>query len=201
MDEAILVQAAQEGDLDAFNRLVLAHQDAAYNVACRILLDEDAADDATQTAFISAYRSLKTYRGGSFRAWVLRMVTNACLDELRRRKRRPTTPLEPETGDGEEMESPAWLAGSDPSPEESLSQQELKQALAHCLQALQADFRAVVVLVDLQGLDYREAACVIGKPVGTIKSRLARARLRMRDCLQDQGELLPAEFRQMGRES
>ena len=95
MDEVALVQAAQKGDLDSFNRLVLAYQEMAYNLAYRMLSDEDAASDATQTAFFSAYRSLSSYRGGSFRAWVMRMVTNTCYDELRRRQRHPTTPLEP----------------------------------------------------------------------------------------------------------
>lgn len=109
MDEAQCIARALEGDLEAFNQLVLAYQDSAYNLAYRMLNDPDAAADVTQSAFIAAYRSLKTYRGGSFRAWVLRMVTNACYDELRRRKRRPTVALEPLNRDEEEIESPAWL--------------------------------------------------------------------------------------------
>src|SRR5512142_1843577 len=102
MDEPALIRDAQTGDLDAFNRLVLAYQDIAFNLALRMLNDEDAAADATQTAFISAYRNLHAYRGGSFRAWVLRMVTNSCYDELRKRHRHPTTSLEPMTDDDEE---------------------------------------------------------------------------------------------------
>ena len=82
MDEAGLIQDAVRGDLDAFNRLVLAYQDMAYNIAFRMLSDEGAAEDATQTAFISAYRNLASYRGGSFKAWVMRMVTNTCYDCL-----------------------------------------------------------------------------------------------------------------------
>ena len=101
MDEIALVESARKGDLDAFNRLVLAYQGLAYNVAARMLSDFDLAEDVTQTAFLSAYRSLDTFRGGSFKAWVMRMVTNACYDELRRRQRRPTTPLEPMTDDEE----------------------------------------------------------------------------------------------------
>jgi RNA polymerase sigma-70 factor (ECF subfamily) len=95
MDEPDLIRAAQHGDLDAFNRLVLAYQDNVFNTALRILGDEDLASDASQEAFISAFRGLNGYRGGSFRAWLLRTVTNACYDELRRRKRRPSIPLEP----------------------------------------------------------------------------------------------------------
>src|SRR5512147_1743457 len=129
MDEIGLVRSAQKGDLDAFNRLVLAYQDMAFNLAYRMLSDEAAAEDATQTAFLSAYRALDSYRGGSFRAWVLRMVTNSCYDELRRRQRRPTTPLEPvDAEDEEEIESPAWMADDGPSPEQALERRELDGA-------------------------------------------------------------------------
>ena len=99
MDEPALIHDAQHGDLEAFNRLVLAYQDALYNTALRILGDDSQAADATQEAFISAFRSLNSYRGGSFKAWLLRTVTNACYDELRRQKRRPTVPLEPANAD------------------------------------------------------------------------------------------------------
>src|SRR5512142_970007 len=110
MDESALILAAQRGDLDSFNTLVLAQQEVVFNTALRILNDDELAADAAQEAFLSAFRALNTYRGGSFRAWLLRMVTTACYDELRRRKRRPTTPLEPATDDGEDVESPRWLA-------------------------------------------------------------------------------------------
>ena len=195
INEVGLIQDAKNGDLDAFNCLVLAYQDLLYNQAYRMLGEEEAAADATQNAFISAYRNVCSYRGGSFRAWLLRIVTNACYDELRRRKRRPTTPLEPLDGDDEEVESPGWLADPAESPEQAAERAELSRALKHCLEDLSPEFRSVVVLVDLQGLDYLEAAQVIGSPVGTVKSRLARARLRMRDCLQGFWELLPAAFR------
>lgn len=195
MDETALIHDAQRGDLDAFNRLVLAYQDALYNTALRILADEDLAADATQEAFISAFRALNSYRGGSFKAWLLRTVTNACYDELRRQKRRPTTPLEPATDDDDEMESPRWLADTSMSPEEISEADELEHAIQHCLNALPVDFRAVVVMADIQGLDYTEIAIAARTPLGTIKSRLARARLRLRECLQDFWELLPAQFR------
>jgi RNA polymerase sigma-70 factor (ECF subfamily) len=195
MDEPALIRDAQHGDLNAFNSLVLSYQDVVFNTALRILGDEDRAADASQDAFISAFRALNSYRGGSFRAWLLRTVTNACYDELRRKKRRPTTPLEPETGDGEEMETPRWLTDPNASPEEQLDKAELEHAIQHCLENLPTDFRLVVVLADIQGLDYSEVAETIRKPLGTIKSRLARARLRLRECLQAFGELLPAAFR------
>jgi RNA polymerase sigma-70 factor, ECF subfamily len=196
MDESQLVLAAQKGDLDAFNRLVLTYQEIAFNVAYRILSDEDASDDATQNAFLSAYRNINSYRGGSFRAWLLRIVTNACYDELRRRKRRPTTPLEPLDNDSEEeIESPSWLADDGPGPEEHFERRELDRAVQSCLEGLPDEFRVVVVMIDIQGFDYEEVSQVIGKPLGTIKSRLARARLKVRNCLQGVWELLPVEFR------
>lgn len=195
MDESALIRDAQRGDLAAFNRLVLAYQDMLYNTACRIMGDGEAAADATQEAFISAFRKLKSYRGGSFKAWLLRIVTNACYDELRRKKRRPSTPLEPLTANDEAMESPRWLADPAASPEAQAENRELERAIQDCIQSLPEDFRAVVILTDIQGLDYKEAAAALKKPLGTIKSRLARARLRLRDCLQAVRELLPAAFR------
>ncbi len=195
MDEPALIRDAKRGDLNAFNRLVLHYQDMLYNTAYRVLGDPALAADATQEAFILAFRKLKSYRGGSFKAWLLRIVTNACYDELRRQKRRPSTPLEPMTENDEEMQNPRWLADPSASPEEQVETFELEQAIQDCIENLPPDFRAVVVLTDIQGLDYKEAASVLKKPLGTIKSRLARARTRLRDCLQAVRELLPAAFR------
>ena len=100
MDEPARIHSAQRGELDALNTLILHYQDMVFNTAVRILNDEDLAADAAQEAFISAFRSIATFRGGSFKAWLMRTVTNACYDELRRQKRRPTTPLEPDTAEG-----------------------------------------------------------------------------------------------------
>ena len=194
MDEFALIQSAQHGDLDAFNSLVLVYQDNLFNTALRILNDEELAADATQEAFLSAFRGINTYRGGSFKAWLMRTVTNACYDELRRRKRRPTTPLEPDI-DSDEMETPRWLADPALTPEGQAEADELEHAIQHCLENLPLEFRTVVVMADLQGLDYSDVAVATRMPLGTIKSRLARARLRLRECLQGFRELLPAAFR------
>lgn len=196
MDELALIQSAQKGDLDAFNRLVLKYQDNLYNLAYRMLGDGDLAEDATQTTFISAYRNLSSFRGGSFKSWLFRMVSNNCLDELRRQKRHPQTMLEPVSPDkDEEFESPAWLKDEHPDPETALVLKELEQGVQHCLNTLSEEFKIVVVLVEIEGLDYQEAARVIKTPLGTIKSRLARARLKLRDCLHGFKELLPEPFR------
>ena len=193
-DAPNLVKSAQEGNLDAFNRLVLSYQDQVYNLAYRMLGDDDSAEDATQNAFISAYRNLATYRGGSFRSWLLRILTNTCIDELRRRKCHPVFALEPETNAGEEIESPRWLADDNPSPEETVERTEMERIIQHSLNELPDEFRSVVVMVDIQGMDYEEVSAVIGKPLGTIKSRLVRARLKLRRSLQNIKEGINNEF-------
>ncbi len=197
MDEEALIQDAQHGDLDAFNRLVLAYQSPVYNVALRILGDEAAADDAAQEAFISAYKAIGSFRGGSFKGWLMRIVTNACYDELRRRKRRPQEALEElnPLGEPEEVDSAGFLPSEDEEPEAAAERTELARALKDCIQGLAFEFRVVAVLVDVQGYNYKEAAEAIDKPLGTVKSRLARARARLQECLQAHGELLPLEMR------
>jgi RNA polymerase sigma-70 factor (ECF subfamily) len=122
---------------------------------------------------------------------LLRIVTNACYDEFRRRKRRPAASLEKleEQGDILASESAHWEQIAVENPEDQAARAEVRKALKICLERLPVDFRVVTVLVDIQGYDYRAAAEVINKPVGTVKSRLARARERMRDCLQQRREL------------
>jgi len=196
MDELELAIAARGGDLNAFNRLVLIHQKLAYNLAYRILSDPSSAEDATQLAMIAAYNNIKGFRGGSFKAWLLRIVTNQCYDELRRQKRQPRVSLEPVSQkDDEEIESPDWLADDNPSPEETIVTAELETAIQHCLNDLPDEFRMIVVMVDVEGLDYMEVSRAINRPLGTVKSRLARARLRLQDCLREYQELLPEKFR------
>ena len=195
MDEEQLIHAAQAGDLDAFNRLVLNYQNLAFNIAYRLLGDDPAAEDVTQDAFISAFKNLRSYRGGLFKAWLLRIVTNGSYDELRRRQRRPQMPLEPEDKNGDDVPDPAWLADPGEGPHDLAERVELSAAIQRCLAQLEAEFRAAVVLVDVQGMDYAEAAQILRKPLGTIKSRLARARGRLQLCLQGFVELLPDRFR------
>lgn len=195
MDEQALIQDALNGNLDAFNGLVLHYQDMAYNVAYRVMGEHGAASDACQEAFISAYQKLHQYRGGSFKSWLLRIVTNACYDELRRRQRRPVTPLMPEMDDGETLEDPYWIEDDQATPEEQAEQVALEKAIQHCISELEEKFRTILVLVDVEGMDYEAASEVAETPLGTVKSRLARARSRVQDCLQGFWELLPEIFR------
>ena len=184
VNEMSLIRAATRGDLNAFNLLVLAYQDVLYNQACYMLGEPETAADITQNAMISAYHHLKTYRGGSFRNWLLRIVTNACNDELRRRKHFPTVSLDPINEDGEDLESPHWLIDPGESPEDRTIRAELGETIQDCLYQLPTHFRDPLMLVDIQGLDYVETAAVLGQPLGTIKSRIYRARSRLRSCLE-----------------
>ena len=193
MDEEKLIARAQEGDVSAYNRLVLHYQDIVYNVAYRIMNEPGAADDAAQEAFISAYKAIKRFRGGSFKSWLLRIVTNSCYDELRRRKRRPQSSLEEIT---EEFESPAFLADQDSvGPEEHRQQVELMDAVQRCMEELPDEQRVATVLCDVEGYDYKEIADIMSTSLGTVKSRISRGRSKLRDCLQTVAELLPAAYR------
>ncbi|MFO7320611.1 MAG: sigma-70 family RNA polymerase sigma factor [Chloroflexota bacterium] len=197
-DEAALIEVARRGDLSAFNALVLRYQNIVYTVAYRIMGDQQSASDATQEAFISAFRRLSTFRGGSFRSWLLRITANACYDELRRLKRRPATSLE-ELPSAESDDGPSLPDDTD-TPEEVIEQSELRNAIQQCIQALGEDQRTVMVLSDVDGLSYQEIADVTGANLGTIKSRLSRARAAVRDCLQAVQELLPSAYRLMDNE-
>ena len=197
MDEPALIRDAQRGDLNAFNRLVLEYQTTVYHLAYRIMGESDSAADATQEAFISAYKNLRHYRGGSFKAWLMRIVTNACYDELRRRRRRPAASLEAlaVVDKGPDAEAEAALVSHDESPEDHAQRRELAREIQNCLDHLPDDMRAVVVMSDVMEMDYAEIAASTGLALGTVKSRLSRARARMRDCLQHVRELLPAAYR------
>jgi RNA polymerase sigma-70 factor (ECF subfamily) len=193
MDEAALIKDAQRGEINAYNTLVLHHQEQAFNVAYRIMGDPDSAADATQEAFIAAYKAIHSFRGGSFRAWLLRIVTNACYDELRRRKRRPQASLEALHVEDESAGSS--LTAHTESPEGYTQRRELQAAIMTCLQGLPEDQRAIAILSDIEGMTYEEIAETVGVALGTVKSRLSRSRARLRDCLQGFRELLPAAYR------
>jgi RNA polymerase sigma factor (sigma-70 family) len=192
MDEEALIASARKGDTRAFNQLVLLYQGMAYNVAYRILGDADAAADATQDAFLSAFKAIRQFRGGSFKAWILRIVTNSCYDQLRSKQRRPAESL-----DDLNVEEDHLRLLRDPSeqPDEYVERQQLNQALEAGIRRLPAEQRIVLVLSDVQGLDYQEIAAATGLSLGTVKSRLSRGRARLRDLLLERRELLPARYR------
>ncbi len=193
--ETTLIQAAQRGDLDAFNQLVLRYQNLLFGIALRLLNDEDVASDAVQEALISAFRRFHTFRGDSLRSWLARVVVNACYDEMRKKRRQHSMPLEQYNAEGDEIETSYWLVDAQADPELQFETSELEGAIQKSLNKLPPIYRLMLVLVDIEGLSYEEAAMAAHIPVGTVKSRLARARLQMQKSLQAAGELLPASYR------
>jgi RNA polymerase sigma-70 factor (ECF subfamily) len=192
-EEKASVEAARRGDVDAFNLLVELYQRLAYNVAYRTLGSPEEACDAMQDAFLSAFRALGEFRGGSFKAWLLRIVVNACYDQLRRRQRHPTSSLDALAEEGEATTNMPPDPG--PGPELEVLRGETAEVIQQALGNLATDQRVVVVLCDVQGLSYEEAAAALEVPVGTIKSRLSRARAHLRDELAARGELPAAVLR------
>ncbi len=177
-----LVRRVQDRDLEAFNQLVLLHQDSVFRQALWILNDAAAAEDASQEAFLLAYRKIQSFHGGSFRAWLLKITTNCCLDLIRFSKRRPCQPFGAilKAGEGEENEL-GWLNDPADPPEKVIERNETGEAIRRAVQKLAPEFRLPVILIDLQELDYVEASAILQIPLGTLKSRLARARLKLRD--------------------
>lgn len=192
MDEQELISRSQAGDVDAFNLLVEQYQRLAYNLALRMLGNRDMAEDATQDAFVSAYRAISKFRGGSFKSWILRITANSCHDKLRSSKRAQLVSLDDmlaEVGDIPQ------IADNAESPEDHALRRELGRLLNEGIAHLPEDQRLVVILSDVQDLSYEEITQVTGSSLGTVKSRLNRGRARLRDYLMRHRELLPAEFR------
>ncbi|MBI2862361.1 MAG: sigma-70 family RNA polymerase sigma factor, partial [Chloroflexi bacterium] len=186
----------RRGQAEAFNVLVQQYQNLVYSVALRLLANVDDAADATQDAFLSAYQAIGRFRGGSFRAWLLRITTNCCYDRLRAARRRPASPW---SSLGEQAPDIETIADASTPPEEELLNAELMEDIQQGLMTLPEEFRAAVVLSDIQGMSYEEIAEVLGCSVGTVKSRLSRGRARLRDYLV-QRELIPQSYRPNYRE-
>ncbi|WIG61425.1 MAG: RNA polymerase sigma factor RpoE [Ktedonobacterales bacterium] len=195
--ERELVERSQRGDRDAFNRLVEYYQAGAYALALRMVGDADAAADITQDAFFSAYRAIGSFRGSSFRAWLFRIVSNGCYDHFRAQARRPAVSLEAaleEDGDGDayghgsDWHMPKSLIDPTWDPERATLRGETIQRIEAAMQKLPPEQRLALILSDIQGLSYDEIARVMDTSLGTVKSRIARARAHMRGILLRQGE-------------
>jgi RNA polymerase sigma-70 factor, ECF subfamily len=184
-DAEFLIHNALEGDLDAFNKLVLAYQSMAYNHALTLLGDPALAEDATQDSFLKAFQALHSFRQGSFRGWLLRIVTNTSYDLFRKSKRHPLLSLFIENEDREDIDAAAWLVDPNESVQRTVEQNEISQEIHRIISELPDDYRSVLLLIDLHELDYVEVAQALQIPLGTVKSRLARARIRMREKLKN----------------
>lgn len=198
MNEPAMIAAAQKGDVPSFNQLVRMYQTMVYHTAYRVLGDSDAASDATQDAFVNAYKNIKSFRGGSFKAWLLRIVTNTCYDQLRAKKRKPTASLDALLVDPDNP-APGLGEAREESPHEHAERSELAYWIDQGLQTLPYDQRITLVLSDIDGFAYEEIAQVTNTNVGTVKSRLSRARAHMRNYLLKQQELLPESYRLKNR--
>ncbi len=178
-----LVRAAQQGELASFNALIRRHEQAVFNVCLRLLRDVQAAEDATQDTFVKGWTAIHTFQGDLIRPWLLRIATNRCFDLLRARNRRPARSLDAEPFEIE----PDWTsqAGQEEHPEAFAVRAELALHLERALASLPDDQRLAVILVDVQGYGYDEVAAVTGAPLGTVKSRISRARTRLRQTLRD----------------
>jgi len=175
--DAELATASGQGDPAAFGELVLRHQDRAFNLAFRLTGSPEDAADAVQEAFLKAYRGIPSFRRqSSFYTWLFRILVN----EVRSRRRsgaarRPSFSLDAADGAG--------LRADGPDPSEQASLAERRQIVEEALQSLEFDQRAIVALRDIEGRDYAEIAEVLGCPQGTVKSRLHRARMALKDAL------------------
>lgn len=189
--DASLVASAQHGDLDAFNQLVQRYERQVYNISFRMLGNSQLAEDITQETLLKAYRGIARFRGDNLRAWLLRIASNACNDLLRSRRSRQDVSLELLMEEGRDI----W-ASSDPSPEQEALRRELGREIQRGLLTLPREQRMVLILVDVEGMSYEEAAQSAGISPGTLRSRLSRARAKLRSYLLQKRELLPSSFRQ-----
>ncbi|HEX5824724.1 MAG TPA: sigma-70 family RNA polymerase sigma factor [Candidatus Limnocylindrales bacterium] len=182
--DLILLERARSGDLDAFNDLVVCYQDQLFALIVRMVPDRDQASDCVQEAFFSAYRNMTGFRGGSVRSWLNRIAINAAMDIQRARKRRPSQPYP-------ELEDESWQppAGEDADPVTTALTTERHRAINDALATITDDQRAAIVLFDVEGFDYAEIAEMTGVSLGTVKSRIHRGRLALRDRLADRMEL------------
>ena len=181
-----LVSLSKDGNLHAFNSLVERYQGPVFNLCVRLIGDRGAAEDATQEAFLSAYRSISRFEGGSFRSWVFRIAANECKDELRRRSRRPAESLPHHASEDDHPFDAPDPAETAP---EYLERMDVAEGIQQALMLLHFDQRQAVVLSDVHGYHYEEIARMTGANVGTVKSRIHRGRERLRALLLERSEL------------
>jgi RNA polymerase sigma-70 factor, ECF subfamily len=181
------IHAARQGNLDAFNKLILMHQDGLYNWVSYLVHDPDLAEDVTQTVFITAYEKMKSFRNGSFRSWLFQIAKNRSIDLYRSNQRHPTISLNDPISAEDEHDRIEWIQDGTLSPVEQVEAQERANMIQNLLQRLPEEYRTVLVLIDIHEMNYEEAAQALNVPLGTIKSRLVRGRLKLRDLLAKSG--------------
>jgi RNA polymerase sigma-70 factor, ECF subfamily len=192
-DIADVLQAARDGDEGAFGNLVDHYHASAQRLAHHILRTEEAAADAVQEALIKVHRALPRFQDGNFRSWLLRIVTNTCYDHLRSQRRRASLSLE-ELSEQVGSDLPLGQPDEATNPEAIFTQNESMHFMLHAINELPRWHSDVVLLIDVQGYDYGEAAAILDLPLGTVKSRLSRARAALRDKLLE-ADMVPDHLR------
>ncbi len=187
-EESRIVQKVLRGDVNAFEKLVLEYEKNIYNIALRMTGNSEDASDMTQEAFIKAYNSLQSFRGDSkFSVWIYRIATNVCLDFLRSKSRRPTVSLSVEDNEGEDVQLD--VADESQSPELLLDRQMTRESVRRGLETLSPEYRQILLLREIQGLSYDEISQTLGLEVGTVKSRIFRARKKLCAFLLQDGNI------------
>lgn len=190
--ELLLVQRAKLGDQDAFGELVAQYQKPIYNLVYRMTGNHQDAEELTQTAFLNAWRGLPAFQEeSSFFTWLYRLAKNAAIDFLRKEARRSAAGGAFSLDDEEHLFF--HLPDPRPGPEAQAQNHELRQALVQGIAALSRDHREIFLLREVDGLTYQEISHILFLETGTVKSRLARARLALRQILQEQGNLFPPD--------
>ncbi|MCL6478596.1 MAG: sigma-70 family RNA polymerase sigma factor [Peptococcaceae bacterium] len=196
-DDDRLVKRSREGDLDAFEELVKRYESKVYSIAYRFMGNHADASDLAQEAFIRVYQALPTFRGeSSFATWMYRITANACRDEIRKQQRHKNLYLEEvisQTG------GRSSLAAAGLSPEESLERCEIHDLVQRQLNGLSGDHRLILVMREIEGMSYEEIAASLDCTLGTVKSRLNRARQALKQKVLEQRELFDIEFRLPGK--
>ncbi len=187
-EELRTVERVLGGDVNAFETLVLSYEKNVYNLALRMVKNPEDASDMAQEAFIRAYNSLASFRGESkFSVWLYRIVSNVCLDFLRSRSRHPTVSLSVENDEGEETELD--IPDESQSPEALLERRLTRDSVRRGLDALSEEYRQILLLREIQGLSYDEIAETLSMELGTVKSRIFRARKKLCDFLLRDGNI------------
>ena len=190
-EEQAVLRRVQQGDSEAFSQLVTAYEKQVYNLCLRMVTNPEDAQDLAQEAFLKAWRGLSFYKAeSSFSTWLYRLTTNVCIDFLRKRKRSNTVSL------SNEDEGEAWeleLPDPAPTPEQQLEYRDQEQAVAHAMAQLDEEYRTILTLRVVQDLPYEQIADVMNMKIGTVKSRLARARIKLKNFLLQSGNYFEAD--------
>ncbi len=188
-EELEIIVKVRSGDVNAYEALVIEHQKKVYNLALRMLGNEEDAKDASQDAFIRAYNSLSSFRGDSkFSVWLYRLTSNICIDLLRSRSKRQTLSLT--IDEDEELDGGEFAIPDDRfSPEHQLERRELRSAVGAGLASLSEEYRQILLLREINGMSYDEISRALGIEEGTVKSRIFRARKKLCAFLAEDGNI------------